>query len=92
MSDRKCPGLVADTSGALVWRGEDDTVVVSSGPHSAGYTLTDVKKRRMTSFRYGVYMDWLDGCKVLRFDIDPAPTVEPERKAGVVVCVTLLLC
>ncbi len=83
--------LRVDTSGALLWRDEDEAVVVSSGPNSAGRVLADVDGHRFTSFRYGVALNSTHK-RVLRFDIDPEPTAEPDRKASVAVCAALLHC
>ncbi len=92
LSGRYYSCLAVDTSGVLLWRGVDNTFVVSGGPNSAEHTLPDVKKRITTSVLYGVYVDWHDECQVLRFDIDPAPTVQPDRKASGVARVIFLLC
>ncbi len=79
LSNSSYSQLVVDTSGALLWRGVEDTVVVSSGLHSAGRTLTCVRwHNRMMHFRYGVVFDPIK-CQGLRFDLDPAPAVEPDR-------------
>ncbi len=79
LSERPYSQLVVDTSGALLWRGVEDTVVVSSGLHSAGRTLTCVRwHNRMMHFRYGVVFD-LNERQGLRFDLNPAPAVEPDR-------------
>ncbi len=89
--NRRYESLRVDTSGALLWRDEDEEVVVSSGPNSAERVLADVDGHDVTSFRYGVALSWTGSC-VLRFDIDPEPTAEPDRKASVAVCATLLHC
>ncbi len=79
LSDKLLDLLFVDTSGALLWRGVEDTVVVSSGLHSAGRTLTCVRwHNRMMHFRYGVVFD-LNERQGLRFDLNPAPAVEPDR-------------
>ncbi len=69
LSDRRYKSLFVDTSGTLLWRGVDNTVIVSSGPNSAEHTLADVMKRNgLTWFSYGVAFD-LNECQVLRFDV-----------------------
>ncbi len=83
--------LRVDTSGALLWRDENNVVVVSSGPNSAGCVLADVDGHVFTSFRYGVALNSTEH-RVLRFDIDPEPTADPDRKASVAVCATLWHC
>ncbi len=81
LSDSRYDRLCVDTSGALLWHRMDNTIAVSSGPHSAGHALADVKERYgLTSFRYGVVIE-CNECQVLRFDLDLAPAVEPDRKA-----------
>ncbi len=91
LSDRDYYSLRVDTSGALLWRDEDEAVVVSSGPNSAEHVLADVNGHDFASFRYGVAIDSIDH-RLLRFDIDPEPTAEPDRKASVAVCAALLHC
>ncbi len=91
LSDRRYESLCVDTSGALLWRGEAKSVVVSSGPNSVGRALADVVGYDFTSFRYGVAINSTEN-RVLRFDIDHEPTAEPDRKANVAVCATLLHC
>ncbi len=88
LSDKLLDLLFVDTSGALLWRGVDNTIadnaiVVSSGPHSTGRTLASGKgKGAVTHFRYGVVVG-LTECQLLRFDIDPAPAVESDSNACV---------
>ncbi len=91
LSDRRYNSLYVDTSGALLWRDEAKAVVVSSGPNSAGRVLADVVGHAFTRFRFGVAINSTEH-RVTRFDIDPEPTAEPDRKASVAVCVTLLHC
>ncbi len=91
LSNRRYKSLYVDTSGALLWRSEDYTVVVSSGPTSAGHVLADVDGHVSSSFRYGVALNRTEH-RVLRFDIDPEPTAEPDRKASVAARATLLHC
>ncbi len=91
LSNRQNNSLYVDTSGALLWRGEAKAVVVSSGPNSVGRALADVVGHHFTSFRYGVAINSTER-RVLRFDIDPESTAEPDRKASVAVCATLLHC
>ncbi len=70
MSDRRYDSLFVDTSGALLWVDADNTIIVNSGPNSAGHTLIGAKKGIfVTYFRYGVYVDRNDVCQVLRFDL-----------------------
>ncbi len=74
LSSGRYSSLCVDTSGALLWIGVGNTVIVSSGPNSAGHTLAGVKNRhRLTvaCFCYGVAFDWHE-CSVLRFDADLA--------------------
>ncbi len=91
LSNRRYKSLYVDTSGALLWRDEDNAFVVSSGPNSAGHVLADVDGPDFTSFRYGVALKLTENC-VLRFDIDPEPTAGPDRKASVAAGATLLHC
>ncbi len=91
LSNRRYNSLYVDTSGAVLWRDEAKAVVVSSGPNSVGRALADVVGHRFTSFRYGVAFNSTQR-RVLRFDIDPESTAEPDRKASVAVCATLLHC
>ncbi len=89
--NRRYNSLRVDTSGALLWRWEDHVFVASSGCNSAGRVLADLDEHVVTSFRYGVAINASED-RVLRFDIDPEPTAEPDRKASVAVCATLLHC
>ncbi len=89
LSDRHYENLIVDTSGALLWRDGDNTIVASSGPNSAGHILADVDGHVFTSFRYGVALNSTEN-RVLRFDIAPEPTAEPDREASVAACATLL--
>ncbi len=91
LSGRRYDSLRVDTSGALLWRGEDIAVVVSSGPNSAGRVLADVDGHRFTSFRFGAALNLTEN-RVLRFDIDPELTAEPDRKANVATRAPLLHC
>ncbi len=91
LSDRRYDCLRVDTSGALLWRDEAKAVVVSSGLNSAEHVLADVDGHRFTHFRYGVAINSTEK-RVLRFDIAPEPTAEPDRKASVAACATLLHC
>ncbi len=91
LSNKGYDSLRVDTSGALLWRDEAKAVAVSSGPNSAGHVLAIVDGHRFTSFGYGVAIN-LTEHRLLRFDIDPLPTAEPDRKASVAVCATLLHC
>ncbi len=91
LSDRRYHSLYVDTSGALLWRDEAKAVVVSSGPNSAGRVLADVVGHAFTSFRYGVAINSTEH-RVLRFDIDPEPTAEPDRNVSVAALATLLHC
>ncbi len=91
LSGRQYDSLYVDTSGALLWLGEAKAVVVSSGPNSAGCVLADVDRHVFTSFRYGVAINSTEN-RLLRFDIAPEPTAEPDRKASVAACATLLHC
>ncbi len=88
LSNRRYDLVRVDTSGALLWRGEAKAVVVSSGPNGAERVLADVDGHVFTSFRYGVALNSTQH-RVLRFDIDPEPTAEPDRKVSVAVCATL---
>ncbi len=90
-SNRRYDSLRVDTSGALLWRGVNKAVVVSSGVNGAEHVLEAVDGHDFTSFRYGVTFNWTLH-RVLRFDMDPEPTAEPDRKASVAVCATLLHC
>ncbi len=89
--NRPYKSLCVDTSGALLWRGVNKAVVVSSGVNGAEHVLEAVDGHDFTSFRYGVTFNWTLH-RVLRFDMDPEPTAEPDRKASVAVCATLLHC
>ncbi len=89
--NRPYKSLCVDTSGALLWRGVNKAVVVSSGLNSAERVLADVDGRDITRFRYGVAINKTER-RVLRFDIDPAPISEPDRKASVAACASLLHC
>ncbi len=91
LSTRRYNSFYVDTSGALLWRDEAKAVVVSSGLNSAGRVLADVVRHRFASFRYGVALNRTEH-RVLRFDIDPEPTAEPDRKASVAASATLLHC
>ncbi len=91
LSNRRYDSLYVDTSGALLWRGEAKAFIVSSGLNSAGCVLAGVDGHHFTSFRYGVAINKSER-RVLRFDIDPEPTAEPDRKASVAACATLLHC
>ncbi len=91
LSNRRYEFLRVDTSGALLWRAETKAVVVSSGPNSAGRVLADVVGHRFTSFRYGVAINSTER-RVLRFDVDPESTAEPDRKANAAVYSPLLHC
>ncbi len=82
LPNRRYDSLFVDTSGAMLWRSEAKAVVVSSGPNSAGRVLAAVDGHDFTSFRYGVVLNSTER-RVLRFDIDPEPTAEPDRKASV---------
>ncbi len=84
----RCDFLRVDTSGAMLWREWDNTIVVSSGLNSARRVLVNVVGQPFASFRYGVAVNWTKN-RVLRFDIDPEPTAEPDRKASVAACATL---
>ncbi len=88
LSDRRYDCLRVDTSGALLWRGEAQAVVVSSGFNSAGSVLARVDGHDFTSFRYGVAIK-STGHRVLRLDVGPEPTAEPDRNASVAACATL---
>ncbi len=80
LSNRRYNHLFVDTSGALLWDGVDDTVVVSSGINSAAHVVANVRcKSSSISFRYGVAFVTNER-HVWRFDIDPARTVEPDCK------------
>ncbi len=82
LPDNRYDSLFVDTSGMLLWLGADDAVVASSGPHSAGRTLADVRNQYgRRSVCVGVAFSGSE-CQVLRFDLDPAPAVEPDRKAS----------
>ncbi len=91
LSNRRYDSLLVDTSGALLWRGVNKAMVVSSGLNSAERVLADVDGRDITRFRYGVAINKTER-RVLRFDIDPAPISEPDRKASVAACASLLHC
>ncbi len=82
--------LCVDTSGALLWRSLAQ-VVVSSRLKSARRVLADLDGDDITSFRYGAAFNCTER-RVLRFDIDPEPTAEPDRKASVAACAALLHC
>lgn len=76
-------GILVDTSGALLWRDKDDTLVASRGPDRDGRILEGVKRTNGSMFfHYGVVFE-CNTNRVLRFDIDPAPAAEPDRKASV---------
>ncbi len=85
LSNRRYDCLRVDTSSALLWRGEAQAVVASSGPNSAGRVVAHVDRHDFTSFRYGVALNKSE-VRVLRFDVDPESTAEPDRKASVAVC------
>ncbi len=89
--NRRYESLRVDTSGALLWRDEDEEVVVSSGPNSAERVLSHLDGHDFICFRYGVAINKTE-LRVLRFDIDPEPTADPDRKASVAVCATLWHC
>ncbi len=92
LSNNRDDSLRVDTSGALLWRREDYVFVASSGLNSARRVLADLDEHVVvTSFRYGVAVN-ASKKRVLRFDIDPEPTAEPDRKASVAVCAALLHC
>ncbi len=73
-----------DTSGALVWRSNNHTLAASSGPGNNGRVLSNVKfADYICCFRYGICeIHNTDGYRVLRFDGEPAPAMEPDRKAS----------
>ncbi len=87
--NRRYVALRVDTSGALMWRGVDSTVDVTSGPNSVGRTLTEMRMSYLTSFRYGVAFNTTEN-RVLRFDVDREPTAEPHLQARAAARATLL--
>lgn len=62
--------LVADTSGALLWRTCSDDVAWAGGsPHSVGRALPGVEVTHDSSFRYGVCVAGSEALfSVFRFD------------------------
>ncbi len=90
VSNKRYDSLYIDTSGALLWR-VDKTFVVSSGLNSTERVLADVDRHGVSSFRYGVALNKTEN-RILRFDIDPELTAEPDRKASMAACATLWHC
>ncbi len=91
LSNSRYNSLYVDTSGALLRCRVNKAVVVSSGLNSAGCVLADVDGYDVTSVRYGVVFNSAEK-RVMRFDIDPEPTAEPDRKVSVAARATLLHC
>ncbi len=69
-----------------MWRSKNGDLMVCSGPDSDGHALAGVEHpEHITCFSYGVCVirsghDY----HVLRFDGEPAPAMEPDRKASAV--------
>ncbi len=84
VSDWAYEGLAADTSGALMWSGLGSSLVTSSGPNSDGCELEGVEcTRGGQGFRFGVVALRNDSlCRILRFDGERVPVMQPMQKAS----------